>query len=42
VVTTATGGTFLNRTVYPSSQRVVHTIFENFFSLSVALYLSSV
>lgn len=42
VVTTATGGTFLNRTVYPASQRVVHTIFENFFSLSVALYLSSV
>jgi hypothetical protein len=42
VVTTATGGTFLNRTVYPSSQRVVHTIFENFFSLSLALYMSSV
>jgi hypothetical protein len=42
VVTTATGGTFLNRTVYPASQRVVHTILENFYSLSVALYLSSV
>ena len=42
VVTTATGGTFLNRTLYPSSQRVVHTIFQNFFSLSIALYLSSV
>jgi hypothetical protein len=42
VVTTAVGGTFLNRTLYPSSQRVVHTIFENFFSLSIALYLSSV
>ena len=42
VVTTAVGGTFLNRTLYPAAQRVSHTIFENFFSVSIALYLSSV
>jgi hypothetical protein len=42
VVDTATGGTFLNRTLYPASQRIVHTIFEDFYSLSIALYLSSI
>lgn len=42
VVDVATGGTFLNRTLYPSSQRIVHTILEDFYSLSIALYLSSI
>ena len=42
VVDTATTGTFLNRTLYPSSQRIVHTILEDFYSLSIALYLSSI
>ena len=42
VVTTAMGGTFLNRTLYPAAQRVTHTIFQDFFSVSIALYLSSV
>ena len=38
----AGGGTPLNRTVYPASQRIVHSIFVDFYSLSIALYLSSV
>ena len=38
----ASGGTPLNRTLYPSAQRIVHTIFTDFYSLSIALYLSSV
>ena len=42
VVDTATLGTFLNRTLYPASQRIVHTILEDFYSLSIALYLSSI
>lgn len=42
VVDLPTAGTFLNRTLYPSSQRIVHTILEDFYSLSIALYLSSI
>jgi hypothetical protein len=42
VFDSAVGGTPLNRTLYPSSQRIVHTIFVDFYSLSIALYLSSV
>ena len=38
----AAGGVPLNRTLYPSSQRIVHTILADFYSLSIALYLSSV
>lgn len=42
VVDAATGGTFLNRTLYQSAQRIVHTIFEDFYTLSIALYSSAV
>ena len=39
---TAPGGTFLNRTLYPSANRIVHTIFEDFYTLSIALYTSAI
>ena len=42
VVDQATGGTFLNRTLYASAQRIVHTIFLDFFTLSIALYSSAI
>jgi hypothetical protein len=38
----ASGGTFLNRTLYPSASRIVHTIFEDFYTLSIALYTSAI
>jgi len=38
----ALGGLMLNRTVYQSTQRITHTIFDDFFSLSIAVYLSSI
>lgn len=41
-VPTAPGGTFLNRTLYSGGQRIVHTIFEDFFTLSLALYTSAI
>jgi hypothetical protein len=36
------GGLMLNRTVYQSTQRITHTIFDDFYSLSIAVYLSSI
>ena len=38
----APGGTFLNRTLYTAANRVVHTIFEDFYTLSIALYSSAI
>jgi hypothetical protein len=44
VVDSATpgSGTFLNRTLYLGAQRIVHTIFEDFYTLSIALYSSAI
>ena len=41
-VPTAPGGTFLNRTLYSQAQRIVHTLFEDFYTLSLALYTSAI
>jgi hypothetical protein len=42
VFNAASGGTMLNRTVYPSTQRITHTIFVDFYTLSISVSLTSV